>query len=335
MEEIVVPPSLAGVVVAETNISDVDGTHGMLSYRGHEITEVVTQYHWEELPSFLSGLSSAVIHDPRCAIPTDITGDPMRRFGVVALEFDYDDTQPFDYVRSLPLALAATRNLAADPEAGIIAFRYLTMMRGSQPSQTETQALDAYWVSVAEHSLNASTFAVRIAASTGASLPMALAAGIGVLSGPLHGGAPTGVLQLLQEARGQEDLDSFLQDKLDSGERLMGFGHRVYRTMDPRAAALRHAFRALAQDHDTVRLALAVEASGMKLLAKRHPDRVLATNVEFYAAALLDTLGIDAAWCPPTFAAGRLAGWTAHYMEQRISGRLIRPLARYRGPGAS
>ncbi len=335
MEEVLVSSGLEGVVVTLTGISDVNGTRGELTYRGRPIQEVVATYHWEQVLRFLSGVAPRNEPPITYTVSPDSTDDPMTRFARLALEGDYDDSRPFDYVRRLPLALAATRKASNDPGCGLIAYRYLTMLRGQAPTDREANALDAYWVTIAEHSLNASTFAVRIAASTGALLPMAIAVGIGVLSGPLHGGAPTGVLKLLDEARRVDDIDELLKTKLDSGQRLMGFGHRVYRTMDPRAIALRQAFEDLAHDHDVVRLALAVEKSARKLLGRRYPNRVLATNVEFYAAALLDTLGIDAAWCPPTFAAGRLAGWTAHYMEQLATGRLIRPLARYEDPGSS
>ncbi len=332
LEEVLVPPGLEGIVVAETAISDVNGQRGELTYRGQPIVEIVRDYHWEDLVPFLCGVQVALEAPMRSSSSPMMAGDPIKQFAVLALTTDYDPTKPLQYIKSLPLNLAATRHAEKDPEHGMIAYRFLTMLRGHQPSAAEAQALDAYWMIVAEHSLNASTFAVRIAASTGASLPMAIAAGIGVLSGPLHGGAPTGVLQLLDEVRGADDMDRVLQDKIEAGQRLMGFGHRVYRTMDPRAVALRQAFEALAVDHETVRLALAVEASSLKILGRRYPNRVLATNVEFYAAALLDTLGIAAEWCPATFAAGRLAGWTAHYMEQQAHGRLIRPLARYQGP---
>ena len=150
------------------------------------------------------------------------------------------------------------------------------------------------------------------------------------MAGPLHGGAPTGVLDLLDEAKAhRDDLSAWIAAKLDAKERIMGFGHRVYRAEDPRARALRRYFEALAETAGDVAWAARVEAEVLRQLRERHPDRVLATNVEYYAAVVLDALGIPREWCPVTFACARLAGWTAHYYEQRRLDRLIRPLAVY------
>ena len=334
MNRIVVPPGLEGVVVCDTSISEIDGNRGLLTYRGIPIQHIVAQYHWETLIPWLATGRNVAPPLPVKVSPggrSKLEVDPLAMLAEEVLHSPWSpDVDVSEYISRLPLILAARRGLGEDPGRGSVALRYLSLMREKPPTPIDAEALDTYWVIAAEHSLNASTFAVRISASTGASLPMALVSGIGVLSGPLHGGAPTGVLNLLKEAAAAPDIRRVLIDKLNHGERLMGFGHRVYRTMDPRADALRTVFRRLAPDHDMVRLALAVETTALDLLRSWKPNRVLATNVEFYAGALLYALDIPDSWCPATFACGRLAGWTAHYMEQRAEGRLIRPLARYR-----
>jgi len=328
-----VPPGLDGVVVARTAISDVDGEGGHLRYRGRDIEDVVPNFRWEELLSWLAGPAARRGWQPQGTA----AADPMSRMVAVIVEegrdITGDDWEAAEhFVRRIPLAVAGALSgqppVAADdlPLAG----QYLARLRGQRPSDLEARSLDAYWVMAAEHSLNASTFAVRIAASTRAPLPLALAAGVATLAGPLHGGAPAGVLDLLDEAKThRDDLSAWIAAKLDAKERIMGFGHRVYRAEDPRARALRRYFEALAETAGDVAWAARVEAEVLRQLRERHPDRVLATNVEYYAAVVLDALGIPREWCPVTFACARLAGWTAHYYEQRRLDRLIRPLAVY------
>ncbi len=335
-ETVRVDSSLEGVVVADTAISEVNGTQGILRYRGVPLQDVVSRYHWETLLPWLIDVSVQSQSTVKIAglNRLEISSlNPMAVLIQVILNSEPDGDIDGDVVQWLMktvLSFAQTLGGGTDPQNGLVAERYLQMLKSAPVTSLEARALDAYWVIVSEHSLNASTFGVRIAASTGATLPMALAAGVGILSGPLHGGAPSGVLDLLQEAAQSADIARLLRDKIDSGQKLMGFGHRVYRTMDPRAQALRGIFIEMASDHEEVRLALEVESAALRLLQERKPDRVLATNVEFYAGALLHALGIPRSWCPPTFACARLAGWTAHYREQRQTGRLIRPLAAYR-----
>ncbi|MCY0898078.1 MAG: citrate synthase [Firmicutes bacterium] len=324
------PEGLEGVVVTRTAISDIDGETGRLTYRGCPLEDIVSQYGYEDILAYLTELRREP--PPQMVKAGDVSGDPMARLVTVLMTIPYDPQRPLTYIQMVALHLAATRHQVADPGFGSLAYRYLTLLRNNEPSPREATALDTYWVTAAEHSLNASTFAVRIAASTGAPLPMALAAGAATLSGPLHGGAPTGVVQLLREARESGDVATLLRRKVDAGERLMGFGHRVYRTTDPRARILRQLCESLPAARDSATIAKTVEQEALKVLRDRHPDRPLATNVEFYAGVLLYSLGIDAAWCPPTFAVARMAGWTAHYFEQRQHGRLIRPLARYQPP---
>ncbi|MBJ7347078.1 MAG: citrate synthase, partial [Thermoleophilaceae bacterium] len=193
------------------------------------------------------------------------------------------------------------------------------------------KAIDAYWISAAEHGMNASTFVARIVASTGADCAAALSAAVGALSGPLHGGAPSRVLKMLDEVEALGDADKWVRDALDSGERLMGFGHRVYRAEDPRARVLRRTAREIGSGRFEV--AEALETAALAELHARKPDRVLATNVEFWSAVVLDFAGIPPELFTPMFACARTAGWSAHIMEQKRTGRLIRPSAKYVGPG--
>ncbi len=337
----IAPPGLEGVVVAETAISDVDGAAGRLTYRGRPIEEIVRGYRFEELvPWLVTGEDATLPSCPVRPLPAQLwPRDPMAALAAILLflapEWPVSLPKGLELIIGLPEMFGRIVGDSGDwptfESSRGPAERYLTLVTGKAPSAVQIRALNAYWVMAAEHSLNASTFAVRIAASTGAQLPVALAAGVAVLSGPLHGGAPEGVLSLLEEvARRPADLRDILADKLRRGERLMGFGHRVYRRLDPRARALRGVFLELAGSEPWADLALRTEKAAQSLLAERHPERVLATNVEFYAAAVLKAVGIPSELCPPTFALARMAGWTAHWWEQAREGRLIRPLGRYR-----
>jgi citrate synthase len=216
-------------------------------------------------------------------------------------------------------------------EGEIAAERFLLRWHG-EADPRHVQAIDRYWVSAAEHGANASTFTGRIVASTGADCGAAMAAAVGALSGPLHGGAPTRVLKMLDEVADRGDAAGYVTELLDRGERLMGFGHRVYRAEDPRARVLRATAREL--ESSRVEVAEALEQAALAELAARHPERVLATNVEFWSAVVLDIAEIPPPLFPAMFASARVAGWSAHILEQKRSGRLIRPSARYVGPAA-
>jgi citrate synthase len=193
------------------------------------------------------------------------------------------------------------------------------------------QAVDAYFVSAAEHGMNASTFTARVISSTGADVAAAISGAIGAMSGPLHGGAPARVLGMIEEVERTGDPDAYVRGVLDRGERLMGFGHRVYRAEDPRARVLRRTARELGAPRYEV--AEALERAALKELRERRPDRVLETNVEFWAAIVLDFAEVQANMFTSMFTCARLAGWSAHILEQKRTGRLIRPSARYIGPG--
>jgi citrate synthase len=225
--------------------------------------------------------------------------------------------------------------VAPDPSLGHAAD-ILRMIKGRRATAVETAGLDAYLVTVSDHGLNASTFAARVVASTRAGLTSAVLAGISALKGPLHGGAPGPVIEMLDQIGRPANARPWIETALDRGDRLMGFGHRVYRVRDPRADALKRAVRLLAESSTAApgRLAFAeaVERAALEILKSRKPDRSLQTNVEFYTALLLESLDFppDAFTC--VFGIGRVSGWIAHAREQVAGGRLIRPQSRYVGP---
>jgi citrate synthase len=207
--------------------------------------------------------------------------------------------------------------------------RFLIRWRG-EADPDDVKAIDAYWISAAEHGMNASTFTARVVASTGADAAAALSAAVGALSGPLHGGAPSRVLRMLDEVEALGDAERWVKSALDRGDRLMGFGHRVYRAEDPRARVLRRTARELGSPRFEV--AEALEAAALAELKARKPDRVLATNVEFWSAVVLDLADVPAQLFTPMFVCARTAGWAAHILEQKRENRLIRPTAKYVGP---
>jgi citrate synthase len=210
-----------------------------------------------------------------------------------------------------------------------IAERFLIRWRG-EANPEHVEAIDAYWISAAEHGMNASTFTARVVASTGADVAAALSAAVGALSGPLHGGAPSRVLTMLDDVAEMGDAERYVKDLLDRGDRLMGFGHRIYRAEDPRARVLRRTAKKLGAPR--VEVAEALEQAALAELEARKPDRVLATNVEFWSAVVLDFAEVPPELFTPMFTCARTAGWSAHILEQKREGRLIRPTAKYVGP---
>jgi citrate synthase len=212
---------------------------------------------------------------------------------------------------------------------------YLHQLTGSEPTAERARAMETYLNTVSDHGLNASTFTARVIASTRSDVISAITGAVGALKGPLHGGAPGPALDMILEAGTPERAESMIRAKLDRGERLMGFGHRIYRVRDPRADVLGQAaerFYSSGGDQRLYDLARAVESTALRLLRERKPDHRLDTNVEFYTALLLHGLGLPAELFTPTFAVGRVAGWSAHCLEQLREGRLIRPQSEYIGP---
>ncbi|HEX7667696.1 MAG TPA: citrate synthase [Polyangiaceae bacterium] len=344
---------LEGVSVADTALSDVDGERGRLVVAGRDVEALAGSATFEDVVALLLRAADASGDlDVRTGLARG------RAAGFEALARVGDATAITDGMASLRASLAhleteepltlvgATATLAAawsrarageapirpDP-ASTHARDYLRML-GVDPTDARTAAIDAYLVTVAEHGMNASTFTARVVASTGSDLVSSIVAAVGALKGPLHGGAPGPVLDMLDAIGGAENAEKWLESELAAKRRIMGMGHRIYRVRDPRAAVLEGAtLRLEAAGVKTTRLELAraVERAANDALSKRHPDRPLRANVEFYTAVLLDTVGLPRASFSPTFAVGRVAGWCAHVLEQRRTGRIIRPASRYVG----
>jgi citrate synthase len=206
----------------------------------------------------------------------------------------------------------------------------MTRWKG-EPDPRHIEAIDAYWVSAAEHGMNASTFTARVIASTGADVTAALSGAIGAMSGPLHGGAPARVLPMIENVERTGDAEGLVKSVLDSKQRLMGFGHRVYRAEDPRARVLRATAKKLQAPR--YEAAIALEQAALSELRERRPDRAIETNVEFWAAVVLDFAGVAPDMMPTMFISARTAGWSAHILQQKRLGKLVRPAALYTGPG--
>jgi citrate synthase len=347
-------PGLEGVVAAETRLSQVDGERGELVIAGQRL-EDLTQKRFEEVVTMLwsaagvadaaqvaaASLPPATLQLLRDAARRNVLPMDALRMAVGTLVADGDGNAAQLVVGSIPTIVAGYSRLVrgVEPlqplgELGLAA-NYLYMNTGSEPHPELVRALDVYLTTVADHGLNASTFTARVITSTGSDFVSAVTGAIGALKGPLHGGAPGPALEMVFEIGTIERAEAVLRRKLAEGERLMGFGHRVYKVRDPRADVLGAAAERMftrAGDMRLYELARSVETVALRLLEEHKPDRRLQTNVEFYTALLLHGLGLEAAQFTPTFAIGRAAGWIAHCFEQRAVGKLIRPESTYVGP---
>jgi citrate synthase len=346
-------PGLEGVIAFETEIAEPDREGSALRYRGVDIEELVGQYPFEKVwgllvdGTFEPGMPHAeriALQDPSGSVMADLqaalaTLGPkwkLRQLVDISTVEARDDLARLSAAALSIVAQAARGAKTAVPEAEVslgenAASQFLIRWRG-EADPRHVKAVDTYWVSAAEHGLNSSTFTARIAASTGADCAAALSSAVGALSGPLHGGAPTRVLKMLDEVEAGGDADVYVQQLLGRGERIMGFGHRVYRAEDPRARVLRRTARSLGSPR--VEVAEELERAALSALREKSPDRVLETNVEFWAAVVLDIAEIPPEMYPAMFGCARVAGWSAHIVEQRRTGRLIRPSARYIGEPA-
>ncbi len=348
-----VEDGLEGVLAFASEIAEPDRAGGALRYRGVNVAELVGTVPFEGVWGLLVDGRPDRPLGPADPHPLSIrTGDTRVdvQSAIVALapEWGLDplvDVSP-EVARDQLARISATtlsfvaqsaRGSGAPPvpqtrigEGRTLAERFLLRWRG-EADPGEVAAIDAYWITAAEHGMNASTFTARVVASTGADAAAALSAAVGALSGPLHGGAPARVQQMLGEIERTGDADRYMRLALGRGERIMGFGHRVYRAEDPRARVL----RALAERLGSPRLQLAleVERAALTALAAHKPDRVLATNVEFWSAVILDHARVPQELFTPLFVCARTAGWSAHILEQRRTGRLIRPSSLYVGSG--
>jgi citrate synthase len=362
-------PGLEGVVAAETKLSHVDGLQGLLIIAGYPLDQLAGNATYEEavyllwngalpnrdqlaafraelaarraLPAATLALLAAVAAERRPAM------DALR---IAAGTFDLDSAPGADaqddkalavqVLARMPTAVAAYARLLQDegpisPDADLShAANYLYMLTGKRPSDGDVRGLETYLNTVIDHGLNASTFAARVIIATQSDLVSAITGAIGALKGPLHGGAPGPALDMVFEIGSADRAEAYLRAKLEQGDRLMGFGHRIYKVRDPRAdmlAAAAERMFATSDRMDLYRLAKSVEQTALRLLEEYKPGRNLQTNVEFFTALVLHGIGLSTDLFTPTFAIGRAAGWIAHCFEQTATGRLIRPDSRYTG----
>ena len=344
-------PGLEGVIAFESEIAEPDKEGSALRYRGVDIEDLGGRVSFGNVwgllvdDEFNPGLPPA----EKFPLPVhsgDVRVDVQSAIAMLAPAWgfkpllDIDDEEArSNLARASVMVLSylaqSARGISATPvpeseidKAHTVVERMMIRWRG-EPDPLHVRAIDAYFVSAAEHGMNASTFTSRVIASTGADVAAALSGAIGAMSGPLHGGAPSRVLGMIEDVERVGDARKYVKDLMDRGERLMGFGHRVYRAEDPRARTLRRTAKELGAPRYEV--ALELEKAALAELHERHPERVLETNVEFWAAIVLDFAEVPGPLFTSMFTAARTAGWSAHILEQKRTGRLIRPSARYIG----
>jgi citrate synthase len=346
-------PGLEGVVAVETEIAEPDREGGSLRYRGVDIEELVGHVPYERVWGLLvdddinSEMPAPEPYEPPGLTgnaPADLQTETARLSGVWRLGKlnEISDEQARDDLGRLSaqmmeiVARSAAKADGREPapddvvaQGDTAAERFLLRWRG-EADPKHVKAIDTYWICTAEHGLNASTFTARVVASTGADCGAALSAAVGALSGPLHGGAPAYVKPMLEEVEQMGDPERWVREALASGKRIMGFGHRIYRAEDPRSRILKRTAQELGSPQ--VEVAEKLEQVALRALQERHPERVLATNVEYYSAIVLDVAEIPPPLAPAMFACSRVAGWSAHILEQKRTGRLFRPSAVYVGP---
>ncbi len=349
-------PGLKGVVAGQTALGMVDGANGRLMYRGYPIGDLVAAGTFGSVAELLWTGDWR----PDAFLGCSPTPDEVTE----ALRILPADTSPMDALRTAvsvwgtlnqarwPSSVEQARALTSFAPSALAAFvrirqgldpiepdldldlvsGFLYQLDGKLPDVASAKALDAYFVVAAEHGFNASTFAARVIISTRSDLASAVCGAIGALKGPLHGGAPSEVVDQLHQIGSADQAEAWIRDLLSRGERLMGFGHRVYRAYDPRAAALRSVAESLEGSTEWLDRAVAIEEVALRVLAEHKPDYPIKTNVEYYTAAVLQGVGLPHDIFPATFALARHAGWTAHCLEQSEADVLIRPDVYYVGP---
>ena len=354
-------PGLEGIIAARTEISMVDGANGRLVYRGYVIADLAEDMSFEEVAHLLwqGRLPTRAELD---ALTLELAGwRALTPPATATLEALPSDTDPMDVLRSvvsvqgvehklekpsIPLAIHATASLPTilanfhrrrqglelvKPKAGLEhAANYLYMLNGKESAPGLVHALNTYLVLLADHGMNASTFTARVIASTESDLASCLVGAIGALKGPAHGGAPSAVMDQLEQIGTAANAEPWMREARKRKVRFMGFGHRIYRTYDPRAKILKAMCERL--NPKFYELASKVEEIALAILHEEHPERPQATNVEFYSAGVLQAIGLPTDMFPTTFAVSRAAGWTAHVLEQATHNRLIRPQSEYIGP---
>jgi citrate synthase len=366
----VVANGLEGIVASETRLSHVDGQAGELIIGGYALEELAGHASIEEVayllwhgrlpkPAELASLQGTLARQR--TLPPSVVRllaeavlcPPMDALRMGAAVLSLDDPDPEDMSAEATLQRAATlvarfpvivathqrlrkgeSLLDPRPEMGAAA-NFLYMITGEEPSEAAAKALETYWVTVVDHGMNASTFTARVIASTRSDMVSAVTGAIGALKGPLHGGAPGPVLDMLVDIQTADRAEAWIRNELAEGRRLMGFGHRIYKVRDPRADVLSRASKELGEklgDRSFYDLATQVEETALRVLDEVKPGRNLKTNVEFYTALVLQSIGLTPDLFSPMFACGRVVGWTAHVIEQQAAGRLIRPQSLYIGP---
>jgi citrate synthase len=367
------PRGLDGVVAVRTRLSHVDGENGALVIAGYDLEqlagrvtfEAAAHLLWtgrlpdpgetETLSSAMTALRSIPESTGRLIREAAAQGaSPIDTLRLASATLSLDGANPDGIsldtdlsnarmlVARFPTIVAAHARAAAGqepiaPRADLsLAANFLYMLTGREPDAVTVRALDTYWVTVIDHGMNASTFTARVIASTRSDMVSAVTGAIGALKGPLHGGAPGPVLDMLMDIRTSENAEGWIRRELAAGRRIMGFGHRVYKVRDPRAEVLARVAEDLAgavvHDRKLFDLARAVERAVLRVLDEVKPGRRLETNVEFYTALVLQSLGLHPAMFVALFACGRCAGWCAHVIEQHAEDRLIRPQSAYIGP---
>jgi len=354
-------PGLEGVTAVKTALSKVDGEAGRLIFRGYEADELARKHQFEEAVHLLwygtmptddelSKLKEELKKNRKVPekivtlikeLPEDMEMMAVLRTCISALGYDTEwPPKPEEAIRITaitPTILTYRYRLMNNQE--VVSpnndldhvANYLYMLRGEEPTKDHTDALNAYFILTAEHGLNAATFTSRVITSTQSDMFSAITGAIGAMKGPLHGGAPSGVMDMLDEIGSMDHVESWIRKKLENDEKLMGFGHRVYKTMDPRSEALRDITSKMSENDEWLALAKQVEKRAIELLEEYKPGRRLYTNVEFYAAAIFRSIDFPSPLFTPTFTASRMAGWCAHIMEQGNNNRIFRPLAAYTG----
>jgi citrate synthase len=347
-------PGLEGVVAIQTEIAEPDREGGALRYRGVDIEELVGQVPYEKVWGLLvdenlePGMPDPEPYEPKSLsgnAPADLQAETAHLSAEWELRklVDIDDQEAREDLARLSaqmmsiVAQSAAVHDGREPapddvvaQGDTAAEKFLLRWRG-EADPDHVKAIDTYWICTAEHGLNASTFTARVTASTGADCGAAMSAAVGALSGPLHGGAPARVLPMLDEVARTGDPAGYVKDILERRGKIMGFGHRVYRAEDPRSRILKRTAQELGSPRFEV--AEALEEAALAALRELKPDYVIATNVEFYSAVVLDVAQVPPDLTPAMFASARVAGWAAHILEEKRTGRLIRPSAQYIGPG--
>ncbi len=353
---------LEGVAVAETKISCIDGENGQLIYRGELVENAIKERSFEdiayllwnsryptpeesedfknmlakhrELPDYVKSVIKNLPRDMDCM---SVLRTAVSSLKVQGASWPPTQSQAVEILAKAPTIIAyyyhnlkGEKEILPDPSLGHVE-NYLYMLMGKKPEHSHLRALETYLMLAADHDMNASTFTARVVTSTQGDFVSAIVAAIGALKGPLHGGAPSEVENMLDEIGSEEHAEAWIRSQLDKGERIMGFGHRVYKTYDPRAVALKAIVKQFSADNAMFKLSLAVEDKAIELLKEYKPGRKLFTNLEFWAAGVLRTINIPKDLYTPTFCTGRIAGWSAQILEQAEHNRIIRPGSVYIG----